>query len=54
MDSGVDYTHGGRVTVRDVLVDAERRLERGGVPAASVDPAELVAFATGTTRSRMF
>ena len=54
MDSGVDYTHGGRVTVRDVLVDAERRLERGGVPSASVDAAELVAFALGTTRTRVF
>ncbi len=45
---------GGRVTVRDVLFDAEHRLGRVGVPSPNVDAAELVAFALGTTRSRLF
>lgn len=49
-----DFTTGGRATVRDVLVDAERRLERAGVPSPSVDASELVAFALGTTRTRLF
>lgn len=49
-----DVTEGGRTTVRDVLVDAERRLERAGVPSPSVDATELVAFALGTTRTRLF
>lgn len=49
-----DFTEGGRTTVRDVLVDAERRLERAGVPSPSVDASELVAFALGTTRTRLF
>jgi release factor glutamine methyltransferase len=49
-----DFTEGGRVTVRDVLVDAERRLERAGVSSPSVDASELVAFALGTTRTRLF
>ena len=45
---------GGRVTVRDVLFDAEHRLSAVGVPSPSVDAAEIVAFALGTTRSRLF
>lgn len=49
-----DTTGGGRLTVRDVLVDAERRLAASGVPSPSVDAAELVAFALGTTRTRLF
>lgn len=49
-----DFTEGGRTTVRDVLVDAERRLDRAGVPSPSVDASELVAFALGTTRTRLF
>lgn len=49
-----DVTEGGRATVRDVLVDAERRLDRAGVPSPSVDASELVAFALGTTRTRLF
>lgn len=49
-----DTTGGGRLTVRDVLVDAERRLAAAGVPSPSVDAAELVAFSLGTTRSRLF
>ena len=49
-----DRTLGGRVTVRDVLFDAEHRLGRVGVPSPNVDAAELVAFALGTTRSRLF
>ena len=49
-----DHTIGGRVTVRDVLFDAEHRLSAVRVPSPSVDAAELVAFALGTTRSRLF
>lgn len=49
-----DRTIGGRVTVRDMLVDAERRLNGVGVPSPSVDAAEIIAFALGTTRSRLF
>ena len=49
-----DHTIGGRVTVRDVLFDAEHRLKAVGVPSPSVDAAEILAFALGTTRSRLF
>jgi len=40
--------------VRDVLVDAERRLQRAGVPSPGVDAAEIVAFVLGVQRSRLF
>ena len=49
-----DHTYGSRVTVRDVLFDAERRLAAAGVPSPSVDAAEIVAHAMGTTRGRLF
>lgn len=49
-----DVTIGGRVTVRDLLVDAERRLTRVGIGSPGVDAAELVAYAMGTTRGRLF
>ena len=49
-----DHTIGGRVTVRDVLFDAEHRLGAVGVPSPSVDAAEIVAHALGTSRSRLF
>ena len=49
-----DRTIGGRVTVRDVLFDAERRLQAVRVPSPSVDAAEIVAFALGTPRNRLF
>jgi release factor glutamine methyltransferase len=49
-----DVTIGGRVSVRDVLFDAERRLAAVGVPSPSVDAGEIVASAVGTTRSRLF
>lgn len=49
-----DVTVGGRVSVRDVLFDAEHRLAAVGVPSPSVDAAEIVALALGTTRSRLF
>lgn len=48
-----DYTTGGRETVRDLLVDAERRLTNVGVPSPNVDAAEIIAYALGTTRGRM-
>ncbi len=49
-----DRTYGGRATVRDVLFDAEHRLAIVGVPSPNVDAAEIVAFALGTTRNRLF
>ncbi len=49
-----DRTLGGRVTVRDVLFDAEHRLAAVRVPSPNVDAAEIVAFALGTTRSHLF
>ncbi len=49
-----DHTIGGRVTVRDVLFDAEHRLKAVGVPSPNVDAAEILAFALGTTRTRLF
>lgn len=49
-----DRTLGGRVTVRDMLFDAEHRLGAVGIPSPSFDAAELVAFALGTTRTRLF
>lgn len=49
-----DHTVGGRVTVRDVLFDAEHRLSAVRIPSPSVDAAEIVAFALGKTRSRLF
>jgi len=42
------------VTVRDVLVDAQRRLEGAGVASPDVDAAELVAFVLGLDRKRLF
>jgi len=49
-----DHTIGGRVTVRDVLFDAEHRLNAVRVPSPGVDAAEIVAFVLGTTRTRLF
>jgi release factor glutamine methyltransferase len=48
-----DRTVGGRVTVRDVLFDAEHRLSAVGIPSPSFDAAEIVAFVLGTTRTRL-
>ncbi len=53
-DAGADVTTGARVTVRDVLVDAERRLSAAGVPSPSVDSSVIVAHVLGTTRGRLF
>lgn len=53
-DSGADITTGARVTVRDVLVDAERRLSAAGVPSPSVDSSVIVAHVLDTTRGRLF
>lgn len=49
-----DHTFGGRTTVRDVLFDAEHRLAAVGVPSPAADAAQIVAYALGTTRTRMF
>ncbi|MHB1066052.1 MAG: N5-glutamine methyltransferase family protein [Candidatus Nanopelagicales bacterium] len=42
------------MTVRDILFDAEHRLAAVRIASPSFDAAELVAFALGTTRSRLF
>lgn len=42
------------VTIRDVLVDAQRRLQGAGIPSPDVDAAEIVAFALGSERNRLF
>ena len=41
-------------TVRDVLVDAERRLATAGVPSPRVDAELLLAHVLGVPRGRMF
>jgi release factor glutamine methyltransferase len=45
---------GGRVTIRDVLVDAERRLSGVGIESADVDAAEIVGFVLGRSRTQLF
>lgn len=42
------------VTIRDVLVDAQRRFQSAGIPSPDVDAAEIVAFALGRQRNRLF
>jgi len=49
-----DDAHGGRITVRDVLVDAERRLAAAGVPSPSVDSASIVAHVLQVSRGHLF
>ena len=41
-------------TLRDVLVDAERRLDRAGVPTPRVDAELLLAHVLGVPRGRIF
>lgn len=53
MSWDVDHTTGGRATVRDVLIDAERRLGAVGVPSPNVDAAEIIAFVLGVRRNRL-
>ncbi|CAB4758268.1 MAG: HemK family protein methyltransferase [Actinobacteria bacterium] len=53
MNWDVDHTTGGRSTVRDVLIDAERRLAAAGVPSPNVDAAEIIAFVIGVRRNRL-
>lgn len=53
MSVDLNRTMGGRTTVRDVLVDSERRLTAVGVPSPAVDAAQLVAFALGVPRNRL-
>jgi release factor glutamine methyltransferase len=40
-------------SIRDILVDAERRLSNAGIDAASVDSAELMAHVLGVNRNRL-
>lgn len=49
-----DDARGGRITVRDVLVDAERRLAAAGVPSPSVDSASIVAHVLQVSRGHLF
>lgn len=53
-DLSLETTGGARVSVRDVLVDAERRMAAVGVPSPSVDSSSIVAHVLQTTRSRLF
>ncbi|TAK70729.1 MAG: peptide chain release factor N(5)-glutamine methyltransferase [Actinomycetota bacterium] len=46
-------TRGGRESLRDVLVDAEQRLARAGVPSPSYDAAALAAHVIGVPRLRL-
>lgn len=40
-------------TVREILVDSERRLNRAGIDSAAVDAGELLAFVLGVSRNRL-
>lgn len=40
-------------TIRETLVDAERRLSNAGIDSASVDSAQLLAFVLGVSRSHL-
>jgi release factor glutamine methyltransferase len=42
------------VTIRDVLVDAQRRFSSAGIASPDVDAAEIVAFVLGCERNRLF
>lgn len=47
-------TLGSRTSLRDILVDAERRLQRAGVASPGVDAAELASSVLGVPRTRLF
>ena len=47
-------TSGARATVRDLLVDAQRRLEAAGVPSPQADAAWLMAWVLDVPRNRLF
>lgn len=47
-------TLGSRTSLRDILVDAERRLQRAGVASPGVDAAELASSVLGIPRTRLF
>lgn len=53
-DWSEENTVGGRVTIRDVLVDAERRLHAVGIQSAAADAAQIVAFVLGRSRPQLF
>jgi release factor glutamine methyltransferase len=40
-------------TIREILVDSERRLHRAGIDSASVESAELMSFVMGVPRNRL-
>lgn len=40
-------------SIREILVDSERRLSRAGIDSASVDAAELLGFVLGVRRNRL-
>lgn len=47
-------TEGGRVSARDLLYDAERRLTSAGVPSPQADAAILLAWVLEVPRGRLF
>lgn len=40
-------------TIRDILVDSERRLHLAGIDSAAIDSAELLAFVLGVSRNHL-
>jgi release factor glutamine methyltransferase len=49
----IERTQGGRSTVRDMLFDAERRLNAVGIPSPGADAAWIVSHALGIQRNRL-
>lgn len=52
--AGGGYVGGGRVSARDVLYDAERRLTNAGVPSPQTDAALLLAWVLDVPRGKLF
>ena len=53
MSVDIERTQGGRSTVRDMLFDAERRLNAVGIPSPAADAAWIVSHALGIPRNRL-
>lgn len=53
MSVDIERTQGGRSTVRDMLFDAERRLNAVGIPSPAADAAWIVSYALGIPRNRL-
>ena len=53
MSVDIERTQGGRSTVRDMLFDAERRLNAVGIPSPAADAAWIISHALGIPRNRL-